>query len=295
MAVMKGGIMTQYPIVLAHGIARFDILRELFREKLGVDDDGDRFHYFKGIKTYLEAHGFRVYYDNVDFAGEVSLRAQQLGAQIMDILAKTGTEKVHIIAHSMGGLDARHMIVDVEGMDERIASLTTIGTPHLGSSFADFCIHWGGQLAMDALRSIINVDGFADLTTAACRDFNLRAQAKETVNKVRYQVYAGAEARDRVFLPLQISWFIINAHEGENDGLVSVTSQLWQKELIAGDARKEVKQVRFPVAADHLNEVGWWDPQETGPAMDLFKVGKASEAYEKSIQDIYLDIARGLE
>jgi triacylglycerol lipase len=286
--------MTRYPIVLAHGIARFDILRELFREKLGVDD-GDRFHYFKGIKTCLETDGFRVYYDNVDFAGEVSLRAQQLSAQIMDIIAETGTEKVHIIAHSMGGLDARHMIVDIEGMGERIASLTTIGTPHLGTSFADFGIHWGGRLAMDALRSIINIDGFADLTTSACRDFNLRAQGKEALNNVRYQVYAGAETRDRVFLPLQVSWFIINAHEGENDGLVSVTSQLWHRELIAGDVRKEVKQVRFPVAADHLNEVGWWDPQETSPLMPPFELGKASEAYEKSIQDIYLNIARGLD
>ena len=56
--------MTQYPIVLALGIARFDILWKLFREKLAVDDGGDRFHYFKGIKTCLETDGFRVYYDN---------------------------------------------------------------------------------------------------------------------------------------------------------------------------------------------------------------------------------------
>jgi triacylglycerol lipase len=286
--------MTQYPIVLAHGIARFDILRELFHEKFGTDDD-DRFHYFKGIKTCLEAHGFCVYYDNVDFAGKVSFRAEQLGAQIMDIITKTGTEKVHIIAHSMGGLDARHMIVDIAGMDEHVASLTTIGTPHLGTSLADFGLQWGGRLVMDALRSIINIDGFTDLTTDACRDFNLRAQAEEAINKVRYQVYAASETRDRVLLPLQMSWFIVNVHEGDNDGLVSVKSQLWQRELTAGAVRKEVMQVRFPVPADHLNEVGWWDPQEMSPGMDLFKIGKASEAYEKSIQDIYLGIARYLE
>ena len=47
---------------------------------------------------------------------------------------------MHLIAHSMGGLDARHMIVR-EGMAERVASLTTVGTPHNGTPVAVKKLH----------------------------------------------------------------------------------------------------------------------------------------------------------
>jgi hypothetical protein len=47
--------MPTLPIVLAHGIARFDILTLILRQKLGITESvvEDRFQYFKGIKTFL--------------------------------------------------------------------------------------------------------------------------------------------------------------------------------------------------------------------------------------------------
>ena len=47
---------SRFPIVLARGIARFDILREVLLNKLSIseDDIGDELDYFKGIKSYLE-------------------------------------------------------------------------------------------------------------------------------------------------------------------------------------------------------------------------------------------------
>ena len=61
---------TQLPIVLAHGIARFDVLLELVKTKLKLPgtEFGERFHYFKGIKPHLESHGFTVFHPNQDFA-----------------------------------------------------------------------------------------------------------------------------------------------------------------------------------------------------------------------------------
>jgi triacylglycerol lipase len=287
----------RFPIVLAHGIARFDILREFFVTKLSLPegDLNDQFHYFKGIKSYLEDNGFKVYHTSVDFAGRVDTRAEQLANQINQILSSTGIAKVHIIAHSMGGLDARRMIVDIEGMTDRVASLTTIGTPHLGTSFADFGIGTGGRFVIKGLQPIINLEGFEDLTTTACADFNNRSTDKEVANSVKYQTYASAEEHDLVFLPLQLSWFIIDQNEGENDGLVSVTSQQWKEELVGSDgSRKRIAQFRFPVPADHLNEVGWWDPQETNPFLGLLNPGKQAREYELKIKEIYLRIARDL-
>lgn len=284
------------PIVLAHGITRFDILREIFVQKLGVSEDelGDRFHYFKRIKSHLEANGFEVHHSSVDFGGSVELRSRQLSDNINRILTGKPSGKVHIIAHSMGGLDARHMIVDIDGMAERVASVTTIGTPHLGTSFADVGISHGGS-AIDDLRRIIDLEGFKDLTTTKCAAFNARAKDKEANNSVVYRTYASSEERDKVFFPLQPSWKIINKAEGENDGLVSVKSQHWTTELIAtDDARKPIAQFRFPIPADHLNEVGWWDPQETNAFLLLLRGGRQVEEYESKIRDIYLQIAKSL-
>src|SRR5215472_3615389 len=104
----------------------------MFINKLKVTEQeaSDAFHYFKGIKSHLEAHGFEVHHTDVDFAGSVERRAAQLGEQITQILAGRSSTKVHLVAHSMGGLDAWRIIVDIPGMADKVATLTTIGTPH---------------------------------------------------------------------------------------------------------------------------------------------------------------------
>jgi len=284
------------PIVLAHGIARFDILSVILRKELRLPDDesADRFNYFKGIKTHLEAHGFEVSHPNQDFAGPVDLRAEQLRDRINE-LTGGGVGKVHIIAHSMGGLDARHMIID-KGMAERVASLTTIGTPHLGTVLARHMNTFGGMFLREILRPFVNVDGFADLTTTACQEFNSRAEDQEARNGVFYQTYASSETEDAIFAPLRGAWDFILKREGKNDGLVPFTSMQWKKELIASDGtRKEVAQKEFPFPADHLNQVGWWDPQEvTHVTLDIPAILKQRADYENKVKDVYLDIAQHL-
>ena len=280
-----------FPIVLAHGIARFDVLLEILKQKMQLPDTnlGEQFHYFKGIKPHLETHGFKVFHPNQDFAGSVTMRSEQLKQRVQEALEQTGAAKVHIIAHSMGGLDARHMIVDL-GMADRVASLTTIGTPHRGTILADHVLSHGGVLLMDVLSRITNVDGFVDLTIASCEQFNQRAEDSEARNEVVYQTYASAEDFRRVFAPLIPSWLFIREHEGRNDGLVPFASQQWRQELVASDGRrKQVVRKEFPVPADHLNQVGWWDPQEA--VFGFTSVLKQAANYEDKIKDVYLEIA----
>jgi triacylglycerol lipase len=289
--------MTTFPIVLAHGIARFDILAEILRSKLEIPETipGDQTQYFKGIKSHLEAHGFTVSHPNQSFAGSVDLRAEELGDRINEVLSSSGSAKVHIIAHSMGGLDARHMIVD-KGMAERVATLTTIGSPHHGSPVADQLVIQGGSLLLQVLDKVIDVHGVADLTTSACEHFNRRAEDDEARNPILYQTYSASENLNLVFAPLIPSWIIVRDREGRNDGLVSVRSQEWARELIASDgARKAIVQRTFPFPADHLNEVGWWDPEEViNPLFGGGSVVKQAADYEQRIRDLYLEIAQGL-
>jgi len=285
------------PIVLAHGIARFDILLQLLKTKVQLPENEfeDRFQYFKLIKTHLESHGFQVFHPNEDFAGPVELRAEQLRARVNEALASTGAEKVNIIAHSMGGLDARHMIVD-KGMADKVATLVTIGTPHLGTILADHVIDHGGFFLQAGLRQVVNLDGFNDLRINACDEFNRRAEQQEATNGVEYRTFAGAEDGSLVFFPLRHAWEFIRDHAGKNDGLVPVTSQAWVRELIASDGnRKQVEQKDFPIPADHLNEVGWWDLDEAAnPLKPSHNFFKEKQDYEGQIRDVYLQIAESL-
>lgn len=301
-----------YPIALACGIARFDFLTDSFErdsrklfgdvfDKIilhlanhGVAVVTDGLHYFRGIQSFLNADGFDVHHTRVGFASSVADRSADLKAQVTEILQTTKADKVHIIAHSMGGLDSRAMISRL-GMADKVASLTTIGTPHLGTSFADEGLKGKGRELVDAVSKSIDVRGIEDLTRDACKKLNEAVRNDEAANKVFYQTYAASEDRDTVFVFLQPSWDIIKKAEGENDGLVALTSQAWQAEIAGDDGkRKKVVQKKFPVRADHLNEVGWWDLNELhGAAAKLFSFG-ARERYETSIKEAYRDIARDL-
>lgn len=111
---------TKYPIILVHGIAIKDIL---FVKTFGR------------IDANLKKNGFVVYKSNVDGFGTVENNALILKEEINKIMIECGVNKVNIIAHSKGGLDSKYMIQNL-GMEEHVASLTTLCTPHKGSPIA---------------------------------------------------------------------------------------------------------------------------------------------------------------
>jgi triacylglycerol lipase len=289
--------LNDYPVVLAHGIARFDfllahLLRNLALVGLPLEPAADGLHYFKGIGRHLRRHGFDVAHTNVSFAAGVETRAADLRREITTLLQVRGKRKVHIIAHSMGGLDARHMLVKLD-MADKVASLTTVGTPHLGTSFADWGLEHQGHEVIRLLRDVIDLGGFSDLATDACRRFNEEAEASEAANEVFYQTYGSSEDRGLIVVPLQASWDIIQQAEGANDGLVSRQSQRWTVRLHGSNgSTKTVPQHDFPLSADHLNEVGWWDFNQLRQ-VNLFQTPlfAAIQQYEASIQDVYREMA----
>jgi triacylglycerol lipase len=274
-----------YPIVLAHGVCRFD---RLWCNTSGIDSNNtpklDRFHYFKGLRTELTKHGFTVYHSNVSWAGSVETRAKQLKENINTILKKEKVEKVNIIAHSMGGLDARHMLFkfrDSDRLHERIASLTTISTPHNGSSFAD----WGTDhlsLAVSVTQKLgLNLNGLKDLRTDQCHMYNNRPDVIEfekfCEKKIIFQTFAGKQNFWGISEPLKLSFYIIKKKEGDNDGLVSVQSAKWKDHYFKGVLEN----------TDHLNELGWWSPSQ-------FLEWESNCQLLKRIHNFYINIARQL-
>lgn len=111
---------SKYPIILAHGIAAKQ-LRIL--------------NAFGRIGEELEKEGYKVYVADTDGFGSIENNAEQLKKFIEKVLKDTGAEKVNIIAHSKGGLDSKYMITKL-GMEDKVASLTTLCTPHKGSIIA---------------------------------------------------------------------------------------------------------------------------------------------------------------
>jgi triacylglycerol lipase len=195
----------------------------------------------------------------------------------------------------MGGLDARRMIVQ-EDMADKVASVTTIGTPHLGTSFADFGLKHGGEQLITLVDHSLDLTGFLDLTRDVWKTFNAEVLRQEVSNSVIYQTYAAAQERNLVFTPLRRSYDIIFDEEGENDGLVSVKSQRWTDKLVTSDgAEKAIIQKDFPMPADHLNQIGWWDIGELRrPRWWRLHLIREKRRFEAAIRDVYLDIARSV-
>jgi triacylglycerol lipase len=315
-----------YPIILAHGIARFDVLTNAlkkhlgvwlgaenaffrFLEVLGVNSERLQFlksislsqgglDYFKEMVGFLKDKGFEAIATDVAFADQVEIRAEQLKTQVKSILQKTNAPKVHIISHSMGGLDARYMIAKLE-MADKVASLTTIGTPHKGTSLAQPLLDDGGNSLIELFHVIgLTLEGFKDLTINECNKRNKELIRAEVENQVVYQTYASYEEQAEVFAPLQKAWEIIYKAAGRNDGLVEYTSQQWESVLVHPDdstKTKKVNQFEFPIRADHLNEVGWWDLNELkDPNSWSMDVISTAMEYEAKIRNVYLDIAKGV-
>ncbi len=273
--------MSTKTILLAHGIFRFDKLSEVFREDFGIDV-GPR--YFDGIADGLRAQGFEVHEPDVSFAGSLSERANNLKDRLEKVLA-AGAPSVHIIAHSMGGLDARMVLADHPELATRVSCLTTIGTPHHGTTSADLGLQLGGRLLIASLLRIIDLRGFNDLTTSACQAFNDRIRDREVTNQVRYRTVAAVEDLRRTSPLLQPTWIQLHRDEGDSDGIVPRSSQAWVPMLVSKDGKsKAIEQVSFPMPADHLNEVGLWDPGE-------LIGGVTRSTLEQRVKDFYLHLA----
>lgn len=274
-----------YPIVLAHGVCRFD---RAWSDSPGIGSNNDpkldQLHYFKGLRTELMTHGFTVYHSNVSWAASVETRAKQLKDNIIKILKIEKCKKLNIIAHSMGGLDARHMLFkfrDSDYLQECVASLITISSPHNGSPFAD----WG----TDKLPYVIPVaqklglylDGLKDLRTDQCRIFNTNPDViefeKSCEKKIVFQTFAGRQKFWGVFDPLKLPFYIIEKKEGDNDGLVSIKSAKWKYHYFKGILEN----------TDHLNQLGWWDPSQ------IFDYETESQLL-KRIHEFYLNVAKRL-
>ncbi|HEY4178338.1 MAG TPA: alpha/beta fold hydrolase [Kofleriaceae bacterium] len=229
------------PVVLVHGLFGFD--------RIGVP--GARFDYFRGIAVHLNQLGCATHAVRLPMSASVPSRAKQLVAAI-DALPH---ERMDIIAHSLGGLDARFALAQL-GLADRVRSLVTIGTPHRGSPIADLfhegSLDWARRL-VTALG--ISIEAVEWLSSAGLAKFNADVT---DVPGVRYGSVVGGikdESRVPVLLAPGHAWLTKVA--GPNDGVVPVASQSWGEVLAEIDA-------------DHFAQIGWRIGGATFDAQGLY-------------------------
>ena len=210
-------MICKYPIILVHGIA----LKQVFFMNA-----------FGKIARRLSDAGNKVFIAPIDGFGTVESNAAQLKSFVNKVLEECGAEKVNVIAHSKGGLDTKYMIAELD-MEDAIASLTTLCTPHRGSVIAShiwdlpmpiksFIAFW-----INAFYKIVMRDERPD-SMKACDQLRIVDESEETLRfsyKVYCQSYSTTVERMRdcfvMALPMKLYKHFENV---ENDGLVSENS-----------------------------------------------------------------------
>jgi triacylglycerol lipase len=229
----------KHPIVLAHGLLGFDELHLAGRYFPGLQ-------YWRGIKQAYHKNGIEVITTSVPTTGSIEQRAKTLYAGIK---ARAPGKSINIIAHSMGGLDARYLISQLKPTEFTIKSLTTIATPHRGSALADIILREIGAENLPGIYSLmarlrLDSGAFSQLTRKyMTEDFN---PANPNDPDVRYFSY-GASAQPSIFSIFWLSHKIVQELEGPNDGVVSVASSKWGEDGYKGTL----------MGVTHLDLINW--------------------------------------
>ncbi len=217
---------TKYPVLLVHGV--------FFR-------DSRLLNYWGRIPAELEKNGAEVYYGEQQSALSIEQSSEELANKIEEIVMRTGCGKVNIIAHSKGGLDSRYAISKL-GCDKYVATLTTINTPHRGCIFAEYLLGAAPERIKNFVEKTYNKmfyalgDNSPDfmsavkcLTNSYCEQFN-----KDVLDSpdVMYQSYGSKAVKLRgTRFPLNLSYPVVKKFDGDNDGLVALTSAPWGKKF----------------------------------------------------------------
>ncbi|MGI5958477.1 MAG: esterase/lipase family protein [Massiliimalia sp.] len=210
---------TKYPVVLLHGLN--------FGDHRPLDYWGD-------VPNVLRCLGGRVYFGGQDACGSIWDNANQIAVRIRQIQRAERIEKVNLIAHSKGGLEARYLASGC-GMGQDIASIITISTPHHG------CKTLTGNFAARIFSPLVVLgenrygrilgDQYPDFREAAgCMSWERAQQFNRRypdVPGILYQSWGAELSRSREDPLMALFYRVFYGLDGETDGFVSPQSSQW--------------------------------------------------------------------
>lgn len=159
------------PVIFVHGYS--DVKSDLFGKSN-----------FGPLIDYLVSQGWsrdRLYsIQYSDTFGSNVTNADELDAFIEDVLAATESQKVDLVAHSMGGLSTRYYIKNLGGAD-KVESLITLGSPHQGTPLAYMVGLTGGGQEMIPDSDFLLALNDGDLTPGSVQYTSIYTYTDELV------------------------------------------------------------------------------------------------------------------
>ena len=219
-------IRLRRPVVLMHG---FGALAGLRRSGM-----------LHAEAMYLRARGVLAYAPNVASYETIERRAAMWRGHLDAAMEETGHDRLHLVAHSMGGLDARHLVSTL-GYHRHVETLTTVATPHHGASLAEAALEtptllslpvlgladWAGAAALAGSSSHVR-GALHQLTRAYIEGtFNPATPDHPDVTYRSWAGRAGTGTPHAISPVLRPSHALIYAREGVNDGVVGTDSAVW--------------------------------------------------------------------
>ena len=246
-------------IVLVHGILGF-------RRKFGIE-------YFNGVKERLEKITPNILVPELGETSSIQTAGELLREQILAALSDCTldpNQETHIIGHSQGGLDARYLLspanpntTPANDLSAKVASVTTISSPHLESPIADLLLLKPLDRLLQRLKLFrkhpllleheieavldhvgIDRNALCDLGTESMSRFNQEFPDNPAVRY--FAVAGGGRSQPHETTPVLIPFYryIKSKTKEANDGLVTASSALrWKNDA-------EI----WP--ADHCDETG---------------------------------------
>lgn len=223
-------IHLRHPVLLCHG---YGAIASLVKPSPLYD-----------VAMLMRSHNVLAYAPNIVPYAKIEVRAQRWVKLIDRLTAENGYDKINIIAHSMGGLDIRYALSELD-IAPKVASFTTICTPHHGTSLAELTLKtpdairdkladfldWMGDRIYPKTKSD-SVGSAEQLTRQYITEkFNSRIT---DVPGIPYYSYSAAVGKG-TDIPIKVIGRFQNNHifeeEGLNDGMVSVKSAQWGQHI----------------------------------------------------------------
>lgn len=242
----------KYPVLLCHGLGA---VGSVIRKSLLQDEC-----------VLYRLHCVMAIAPNIVPYARIEVRAKAWAEILEQVLKETRAEKIHIIAHSMAGLDIRYLICN-EKPGKSIASLTTVASPHRGSCLTGLTLGAPGSIK----KSLIEISNWfgnnvypnipSDMLGALeelSPDFvnNEFNPACPDVDWVKYLSVTAAcgKGTDTPINNLLIPFNnYIYKREGPNDGYVSQKSAEWGR-VIATTGLSHIEQMNINLPARRKSE-----------------------------------------
>lgn len=228
-----GIVRLRHPVLLCHG---YGAIASLVKPSPLYD-----------VAMLMRRHNVPAFAPNIVPYATIETRAARWVRIIQKLTEQHPFEKLNIIAHSMGGLDMRFALSQLNAAPH-VASFTTISTPHRGTSLAELALNtpagirdkigqfldWMGDRVYPSSKSDA-LGSVEQLTRRYITEtFNPKVPDLESIPYYSYSAAVGKGTDHPINMVSRYQNSHIYEQEGINDGMVSVASATWGEHIDTG-------------------------------------------------------------